>query len=93
MNNKIGYELLERLNGKDIETIASEANIKELLKPIQQNSNHFSKESRLLGGRLDEKSEMVRKRLPHIAIKLYNQGDHYYYDFFASQAHFLRDIF
>lgn len=90
MNLKPCYKLLEKLDDTDFHIIARESNLSELLKPVQQNSKHFAKEIKLLGGRLDEKSELVKKKLPDLAVRLLNNGDPDYFKFFAHQAYILK---
>lgn len=70
----ITYDLLKLLNDDDIKLIIDETQLDIMLVPFKQNSKIYAKYMGRLG-RMDSKSNLVKKTLPRIVYELYDKGD------------------
>ncbi len=91
------FSVLQELTLEDIKLISEQANLADLLKPIQKNTKHYMKYYpqyiKGLGGLLSKDSLLVKKHLPYYACKLFEKNDINYRKYFAMEVEVLKKHF
>jgi len=82
----------KELTDFDILTLCNNIDLEKLLDPIKKNNKKYRKYQSKLG-RLDKKSESVKKRLPGVAVQLYNENNGIYVDMITSALLHFRHVF
>ena len=90
--NVIKSDLLELLDEKEILVACKYADLDIFLAPMKRNSKKYMKYSKNFG-RLDKKSQLVRKMMPKIACDLYLKGDDEYITAMSGALSSLKRLF